>query len=245
MSWKGIDPSHMDLQHLANDHYTTSPTGESSYLCMVANPFQIAYNKFLTLTKLTWCTRWCTWQQVMHQVMSHAPGDEPGNAPCTRWCTMCQLMHQVIRHVKDNCTMHVVLNLVPHLKHHLVHHHGHGASPWAWCITMGMVHHLVHGAITNIRFLWGFFHFSLSFFFFLCVFPLFWFFPFFFCFFPLLVFRFSRFFSPTSPHPPLPHPPSPSVFGKSEHPKIKKKTNASISKSTRWKYKGKVKVLLV
>ena len=31
----GIDPSHMDLQHLANDHYTTSPTGESSYLCMV------------------------------------------------------------------------------------------------------------------------------------------------------------------------------------------------------------------
>ena len=31
----GIDPSHMDLQHLANDHYTTSPTGESSYFCMV------------------------------------------------------------------------------------------------------------------------------------------------------------------------------------------------------------------
>ena len=35
----GIDPSHMDLQHLANDYSTTRPTGESSYFLIIANPF--------------------------------------------------------------------------------------------------------------------------------------------------------------------------------------------------------------
>ena len=28
----GIDPSHVDLQHLANDHFTTTASGESSYI---------------------------------------------------------------------------------------------------------------------------------------------------------------------------------------------------------------------
>ena len=28
----GIDPSHVDLQHLANDHSTTTASGESSYI---------------------------------------------------------------------------------------------------------------------------------------------------------------------------------------------------------------------
>ena len=35
----GIDPSHVDLQHLANDHSTTRANGESSYFSIVANPF--------------------------------------------------------------------------------------------------------------------------------------------------------------------------------------------------------------
>ena len=44
MSWMGIDPSHMDLQHLANDHSTTRPTGENSYFSIIANPFVEVYN---------------------------------------------------------------------------------------------------------------------------------------------------------------------------------------------------------
>ena len=40
----GIDPSHMDLQQLANDHSTTRPTGESSYFSIKANPFLQVYN---------------------------------------------------------------------------------------------------------------------------------------------------------------------------------------------------------
>ena len=32
MSWRGIDPSHVDLQHLANDLSTTRATSESSYI---------------------------------------------------------------------------------------------------------------------------------------------------------------------------------------------------------------------
>ena len=44
MSWTGIDPSHVDLQHLANDHPTTRVTGESSYISMLANPFLLVYN---------------------------------------------------------------------------------------------------------------------------------------------------------------------------------------------------------
>ena len=31
----GIDPSHVDLQHLTNDHSTTRATGESSYIFIV------------------------------------------------------------------------------------------------------------------------------------------------------------------------------------------------------------------
>ena len=37
MSWTGIDPSHVELQHLANDHSITRDTSESSYFSMVAN----------------------------------------------------------------------------------------------------------------------------------------------------------------------------------------------------------------
>ena len=37
MSWIGIDPSYVDLQHLANAHSTTRDTSESSYFSMVAN----------------------------------------------------------------------------------------------------------------------------------------------------------------------------------------------------------------
>ena len=44
MSWTGIDPSHVDLQHLANDHSTTTATGESSYILIVAIPFLLVYN---------------------------------------------------------------------------------------------------------------------------------------------------------------------------------------------------------
>ena len=44
MSWTGIDPSHVDLQHLANDHSTTRATGESSYFSIVANLFLFVYN---------------------------------------------------------------------------------------------------------------------------------------------------------------------------------------------------------
>ena len=40
----GIDPSHIDLQHLANDHSTTRATGESSYFSIVANLFLLVYN---------------------------------------------------------------------------------------------------------------------------------------------------------------------------------------------------------
>ena len=54
MSWTGIDPSHINLQHLGNDHSTTRATGESSYFCIVANLFllinykiekRISYNR--------------------------------------------------------------------------------------------------------------------------------------------------------------------------------------------------------
>ena len=51
MSWTGIDPSHVDLQHLANDHSTTRATGESSYFSIVANLFLLVYNEFLAMTK--------------------------------------------------------------------------------------------------------------------------------------------------------------------------------------------------
>ena len=44
MSWTGIDPSHVDLQHLANDHSPTRATGESSYISIVAIPFLLVYN---------------------------------------------------------------------------------------------------------------------------------------------------------------------------------------------------------
>ena len=44
MSWTGIDPSHVDLQHLANDHSPTRATGESSYISIVTNPFLLVYN---------------------------------------------------------------------------------------------------------------------------------------------------------------------------------------------------------
>ena len=44
MSLTGIDPSHDDLQHLANDHYTARATAESSYISIVANPFLLVYN---------------------------------------------------------------------------------------------------------------------------------------------------------------------------------------------------------
>ena len=37
MSWTGIDPSHVKLQHLANDHSTTRDTSERSYFSIVAN----------------------------------------------------------------------------------------------------------------------------------------------------------------------------------------------------------------
>ena len=37
MSLTGIDPSQVDLQHLANDHSTTRATGERSYFSIVAN----------------------------------------------------------------------------------------------------------------------------------------------------------------------------------------------------------------
>ena len=46
----GIDPSHVDLQHLANDHSTTRATGESSYFSILANPF------FPAMTKSAGCT---------------------------------------------------------------------------------------------------------------------------------------------------------------------------------------------
>ena len=44
MSWTGIDPSHVDLQHLANDHSTTTASGESSYISIVAVLFLLVYN---------------------------------------------------------------------------------------------------------------------------------------------------------------------------------------------------------
>ena len=40
----GIDPSHVDLQHLANDHSTTTASGESFYIFVVAIPFLLVYN---------------------------------------------------------------------------------------------------------------------------------------------------------------------------------------------------------
>ena len=40
----GIDPSHVDLQHLTNDHSTTRATGESCYIFIVAVPFLLVYN---------------------------------------------------------------------------------------------------------------------------------------------------------------------------------------------------------
>ena len=44
MSRTGIDPSDLDLQHLANDHSTTRATSESSYISINANPFLLVYN---------------------------------------------------------------------------------------------------------------------------------------------------------------------------------------------------------
>ena len=44
MSWTGVDPSHVDLQHLANDHSPTGATGESSYISIVAILFLQVYN---------------------------------------------------------------------------------------------------------------------------------------------------------------------------------------------------------
>ena len=44
MSWMGIDPSHVDSQHLANYYSTTRPTGESSYFSIIANPFLQVYD---------------------------------------------------------------------------------------------------------------------------------------------------------------------------------------------------------
>ena len=43
MSLTGIDPSHVHLQHVANDHSTTKPTGESSYISIVAILFLLVY----------------------------------------------------------------------------------------------------------------------------------------------------------------------------------------------------------
>ena len=37
----GIDPSHVDLQHLANDHSTTRATGETSYFSGLPNSFHL------------------------------------------------------------------------------------------------------------------------------------------------------------------------------------------------------------
>ena len=42
----GIDPSHVDLQHLANDHSTTRANSESTYFFIVANPFFPVYKLF-------------------------------------------------------------------------------------------------------------------------------------------------------------------------------------------------------
>ena len=44
MSLTGIDPSHVDLQHVANDHCTTRATGETSQISIIANPFLLVYN---------------------------------------------------------------------------------------------------------------------------------------------------------------------------------------------------------
>ena len=44
MSLTGIDPSHVDLQHLANDLSTTRATGESTDISIVAIPFLLVYN---------------------------------------------------------------------------------------------------------------------------------------------------------------------------------------------------------
>ena len=44
MSLTEIDPSHVDLQHLANDRSTTTATGESSYISIIANPFLLVYH---------------------------------------------------------------------------------------------------------------------------------------------------------------------------------------------------------
>ena len=44
MSLTGIDPNHVDLQHLANDHSPTRATGESSYISIVAILFLLVYN---------------------------------------------------------------------------------------------------------------------------------------------------------------------------------------------------------
>ena len=44
VSWTGIDPSHIDLQHLSNHRTTTRATGESGYFSLIANPFHQVYN---------------------------------------------------------------------------------------------------------------------------------------------------------------------------------------------------------
>ena len=44
MLWTGIDPSHLDLQHLANDLSTTRAAGESSCISIVAILFLLVYN---------------------------------------------------------------------------------------------------------------------------------------------------------------------------------------------------------
>ena len=48
----GIDPSHVDLQHLANDHSTTRATGGSSYIFIVAIPFPSSLLAMLTCNTL-------------------------------------------------------------------------------------------------------------------------------------------------------------------------------------------------
>ena len=43
MSSTGIDPSHLHLQHLANDLSTTRPAGETSYISIIAILFLLVY----------------------------------------------------------------------------------------------------------------------------------------------------------------------------------------------------------
>ena len=43
MSLTGIDPSHLCLQHLANDLSTTTPAGETSYISIIAILLLLVY----------------------------------------------------------------------------------------------------------------------------------------------------------------------------------------------------------